>query len=101
MNLLIIAAIFFTIAMALFYAEVKHAPTIDEKEPFLHDDYNPNKALLLKARLEDDMFHFAETFCTNCKFYDGTAMCLHEENFGELVDNIIKHCKKESMFEAK
>ena len=92
---------FLCISAYIFYTEAKHAPLVDEKEPFLHDDYDPSRAMLLKARLEDDMFHFAETFCTNCKFYDGTAMCLHEENFGELADNLIKHCKKESMFEAK
>ena len=92
---------FLCLSAYLFYTEAKHAPLIDEKEPFLYGDYDPKKDPTLKAKLEDDMFHFAETFCTNCKYFDGTAMCLHEENFGELAGNLIKHCKKESMFEAK
>ena len=34
---------FFVLGAILFYTEVKNAPLIDDKEPFLHDDYDPAK----------------------------------------------------------
>ena len=98
---LIALGIFVIIVMGIFITEVKHAPFVDEKEPFLWDDYDPKKDPTKKLKLEDEELHYAKTFCEHCKFFDGTAMCLNENNFGELSINLIKHCKSISLFEAK
>lgn len=92
---------FLCISAYIFYTEAKHAPLVDEKEPFLHGDYGPKKDPTKKFKLEDEELHYAETFCEHCKFFDGTAMCLNEDNLGELSINLIKHCKAKSLFEAK
>jgi hypothetical protein len=34
---------FLALSAILFIVEVKNAPLIDDKEPFLHDDYDPAK----------------------------------------------------------
>lgn len=90
----IIFMIIVVVSMAAFLGEVKKAPLIDDKVPFLWDDYDPKKD---KSTEE---YHFVTTFCENCKFFDGTAMCLHEDNLGEIVRHRIKYCKEKSMFEA-
>lgn len=33
----------FIVFAVVFYAEAKNAIVVDEKEPFLHDDYNPKE----------------------------------------------------------
>ena len=99
MILLGIVVVFFIVVMVLFAKEVINAPTISDKVPFLWDDYDP-KNDPTSAFFEEEL-HYTETFCKNCKFYDGTAMCLHENNFGELNINLINYCKKNSIFEAK
>ena len=97
MIILGIAVVFFIVIMVVFAKEVKNAPTVDEKEPFLWDDYNPMK----EANVDEDVFRYTKTFCKHCKFYDGTAMCLHENNFGELTKHVVINCKDKSMFEVK
>ena len=99
MIILGIVVVFFIIVMVLFAKEVRNAPTISDKAPFLWDDYGP-KNDSTSAFLEEELHH-TETFCKNCKFFDGTAMCLHENNFGEININLINYCKKNAIFEAK
>jgi uridylate kinase len=99
MIILGIVVVFFIIVMVLFAKEVKNAPTINDKAPFLWDGYDP-KNDPTSAFFEEELHH-TDTFCKNCKFYDGTAMCLHENNFGEININLINYCKKNSIFEAK
>lgn len=72
-------------AIILFY-EVKHAPLIED------DDYMPK---------EEEVVKYCETFCQHCKFFDGTATCLHEDIFGVLSNHLVDLCKKDSFFEAK
>lgn len=36
-------AIVLVIGLGLFMIEIKNAPKCDPTEPFLHDDYDPNK----------------------------------------------------------
>ena len=45
---LIIFAIIAMIGIGVFMKEVKNAQTVDPTEPFLHDDYDPNKDETLK-----------------------------------------------------
>ena len=85
---IIVLAVMFVVSSAIFIGEARHAPLIDDKAPFLWDDFDPKE------------YHFMETFCQHCKFYDGTAMCLHGENFGELGKHVVEYCKKKSFFEA-
>ena len=87
-------AILLIISLVLFIIEIKKAPLIDDKEPFLKGDYDPKEDPTLA------IYDYVETFCKNCKFYDGTAMCLHEDNIGVVDMNLIEACKKASMFEA-
>lgn len=94
MIILYFLAILFIISLVLFIIEIKKAPLIDDKEPFLNGDYGPKEDPTLA------IYDYAETFCKNCKFYDGTAMCLHENNIGVVDINLIEICKKGSMFEA-
>jgi uncharacterized protein YxeA len=50
-NIMLVFAIFAIIAMigiGVFMKEVKNAKTVDPTEPFLHDDYDPNKDETLK-----------------------------------------------------
>jgi hypothetical protein len=35
--------VMFMLCLCIFYYEIKHAPTIDPKEPFLWDDYDEKK----------------------------------------------------------
>lgn len=91
---LYVLGIIFIISTVLFISEIKKAPLLDDKEPFLEDDYNPKKDPTLF------IYDYVEKFCKHCKFYDGTAMCLHEDNIGVVGLSLIDSCKKESMFEA-
>jgi hypothetical protein len=92
---LYVLGIIFIISTVLFISEIKKAPLLDDKEPFLEGDYDPKEDSTLA------IYDYAETFCKNCKFYDGTAMCLHEDNIGVVDINLIEVCKKASMFEAE
>ena len=82
----------FLFSIIIFYYEAKHAPLIPDTEPFLRGDYVPK---------EDELVKHAEIFCKNCKFFDGTATCLHENNFGLVTNHSEQLCKKESLFETK
>ena len=42
--ILIIALCVIIVGMALFFKEIKNAQTIDDKEPYLFGDYDPNKS---------------------------------------------------------
>ena len=95
MIILYFLGIMFIISTVLFIFEVKKAPLIDDKEPFLKGDYNPKEDPTLFAH------DYAEKFCKHCKFYDAVAMCLHESNVGVVGVNLIENCKKASMFEAE
>ena len=101
MIILGIVVVFFIIVMVVFAKEVKNAPTINDKAPFLWDDYGPKKDPTNKPKLEDEELRYAKIFCKNCNFFDGTAICLSEKNFGDLSITLIKHCKSNSLFEAK
>ena len=92
---IIILAVMFVVSSAIFIGEARHAPLIDDKAPFLWDDFDPKK-----KEVSEEEYHFMETFCQHCKFYDGTAMCLHEDNLGELGKHVVEYCKKKSFFEA-
>jgi hypothetical protein len=81
----ILAVLSLISAIILFY-EVKHAPLIED------DDYMPK---------EEEVVKYCETFCQHCKFFDGTAMCLQENNFGVLTNHLVDLCKKDSFFEVK
>ena len=41
--------ILFLVGVSLFVYEVGHAEWVDSTEPFLHDDYDPNKDPTLKS----------------------------------------------------
>jgi uridylate kinase len=99
MIILGIVVVFFIIVMVLFAKEVRNAPTISDKVPFLWVDYDPKKDP--SSDLFEKELHHTDAFCKNCKFFDGTAICLHENNFGEININLINHCKKNAIFEAK
>ena len=43
MIVLYVLGIIFIISTVLFISEIKKAPLLDDKEPFLEDDYNPKK----------------------------------------------------------
>lgn len=44
MTILLVAILaVMVIGMAFFFREIKNAPTIDDKEPFLRGDYDPKK----------------------------------------------------------
>ena len=89
MILTIVIAILVVISLIsaiIFFYEVKHAPLIED------DDYMPK---------EEEVVKYCETFCQHCKFFDGTATCLHEDIFGVLNNHLVDLCKKDSFFEAK
>ena len=96
---IIVLAVMFVVSTAIFIGEARHAPLIDDKAPFLWDDYEPKKDS--SSDLFEKELHHTDAFCKNCKFFDGTAICLHENNFGEININLINHCKKNAIFEAK
>ena len=100
MTVIIVAGIVFALITAtLIVREAKNAPLIDDREPFLWDDYDPKKDP--SSDLFEKELHHTDAFCKNCKFFDGTAICLHDNNFGEININLINHCKKNAIFEAK
>ena len=39
---------FLALSAVIFYFEAKNAPTVDPKEPFFHDDYDPDKDTALE-----------------------------------------------------
>ena len=80
-------AIIILLSAIIFFYEIKHAPIIE--------DDNDCK---LK---EETVVKYYETFCQHCKFFDGTAMCLHEDVFGVLNNHIVDWCKKDSFFKVK
>ena len=77
------------VSMILFIREIKKAPLIPDSEPFLNGDYIPN---------EEEHSKHCGVFCKNCKFFDGTAMCLHENHFGLIDEHKTKICKENSLF---
>ena len=85
---LIIIGVIFLMCCVLFTIEIKIAPFIDENKPFLWDDFEEEN-------------HYSKIFCKNCKFFDGTAMCLNEHNFGQISHGKIKSCEEKSLFEVK
>ena len=77
------------VSMILFIREIKKAPLVPETEPFLRGDYVPSG---------EEHFKHVNAFCKNCKFFDGTAMCLHENHFGLIDEHKAKICKEDSLF---
>jgi hypothetical protein len=71
---------------------------INEKEPFLWDEYDSKS---YEEKLEEYDNNFEKTFCQNCKLFDGVTMCLHGDNIGQITNDRILRCKRDSMFEAK
>jgi hypothetical protein len=78
------------VSMILFIREIKKAPLIPETEPFLKGDAAPTG---------EEYFRYFNTFCKNCKFFDKTATCLHEDNFGLIDEHKSRICKKRCLFE--
>jgi hypothetical protein len=84
--------LFIVVFMILLLREIKNAPLVPDTMPFLRGDYVPTG---------EEYFKYFNTFCKNCKFFDGTATCLNEHNFGVVDDHNTKVCKKDSIFEPK
>ena len=78
------------VSMILFIREIKKAPLVPDTKPFLRGDYVPNG---------EKHFKHVNTFCKNCKFFDGTATCLHEQHFGLIDKHKTEFCKENSLFE--
>ena len=77
------------ICIIIAYVEAKKAPTIDDKIPFLHDDYDENL---------DPVKKYKDVFCEHCvKNIDG--FCNNGIHFSKINEDIIKMCKKEHFFE--
>ena len=80
------------VIMILLLREIKNAPLIPDTEPFLRGDIAPTR---------EKYFRYFNTFCKNCKFFDGTATCLTEHSFGIINEHNTNICKTESLFEPK
>ena len=80
------------VSMILFIREIKKAPLVPDTKPFLRGDYVPTG---------EEYFKYFNTFCKNCKFFDGTATCLTEHSFGIINEHNTNICKTESLFEPK
>lgn len=78
--------------MILLLREIKNAPLVPDTMPFLRGDYVPTG---------EEYFKHFNTFCRNCKFFDGTATCLAEHSFGIINEHNTNICKTESLFEPK
>jgi hypothetical protein len=88
-NIIVYAVIaWFVFSIILAYFEIKNAPIIDEKEPFLHGDYDP-------------LIEHHNKYCVNCAFLDNDGKCLHRYNVRNVDTQAIENCIKESMFKAK
>jgi len=79
------------IVSLLFSYEIRHAITILDTEPFLKGDYAE----------EEPYVKYHNVYCKNCKFFDGTATCLHEHSFGILSNHNTIICKTDGFFEPK
>jgi hypothetical protein len=86
--LLCVLAVIVVVSISLFLYEAKHAPLIDDSQPFLHDEF-------------DDVNNHCEVFCKNCIFFDKIAMCLHGDNLGQIDFHTIHKCNKESLFKPE
>ena len=75
-------------SLTLAYIGIKEAQVVDDREPFLHGDY-------------DQYTDYYNKFCENCIFLDKDGKCLHRSVIQPITRDIIDKCKKESMFEAK
>ena len=65
----------------LVYVEAKKAPVIDERKPFLHDDYDEDL---------DPTKKYMSVFCQHCV-----------KHFKKINDEMVETCKKEEYFEVK
>lgn len=92
-----IGVAYIIISAIMFAYEIKHAPLVDEKEPFLRGDYDPKK----DPTMHTVEYDHAEKFCKFCKYYDGVAMCLHEDNLGQITHDLVMCCKNNSYFNTK
>ena len=75
-------------SLVLAYLEIKKAPIIDDREPFLFGDY-------------DNMLEHYNKFCKNCALLDEDNKCLHRHVIQPITRDIIEKCTAESMFVAK
>lgn len=92
-----IVAIWLIAVGILFAREIKKAPLVDERAPFLRGDYDPKN----DPSIHTVEFDHAEKFCSHCKYYDGVAMCLNDNNFGQITHDLVLCCKNNSYFEVK
>ena len=86
-----IIAAWVIVCVILVYVEVKKAPVIDERKPFLHDDYDEDL---------DPTKKYMSVFCQHCaKNLDG--YCNNGKYFRKIGDEMVEICKKEEYFEVK
>lgn len=86
--ILCVVAVIILVSLGIFLYEIKHAPLIDDNQPFLHGDY-------------DEINKHCDTFCKNCIFFDKIAMCLHGDNLGQIDNHTIHKCNRESLFKPE
>ena len=80
------------LSLILLIIEIKKAPLVDDKRPFLHDDYDPEK---------DPTAKYVSVFCNNClKNLDG-IYCNNGVHLRKIGDEMIEECEKEKYFEPK
>lgn len=79
------------IVSLLFSYEIRHAPIVPDTEPSIEGDYAE----------EEPYVKYHNVYCKNCKFFDGTAICLHGNNFGMLSNHNTIICKTDGFFEPK
>ena len=79
------------ICIVLVYVEVRKAPIVDDKMPFLHDDYDENK---------DPIEKYKEVFCEHC-IKNVTGFCNNGKHLSRIGEDMINMCKKEQLFEAE
>ena len=85
-----VAIVWLIASLILFFVEIKKAPVIDEREPFLHGDYDE------KA---DPTEAYMSAFCAHCiKNIDG-KFCNNGVHLRKLGDEMVETCKKEEYFE--
>ena len=80
------------ISLTLLVYEIKKAPVVDEKLPFLNGDYD---------MYNDPTKNHKEALCKNClKNIDG-IYCNNGKHLKKIGDDMVAECIKEQYFEPK
>ena len=85
-----IAIIWLIASIILFAVEIKKAPIIDERKPFLHGDYDEKV---------DPTEAYMTIFCAHCKKNIDGKFCNNGVHLRKLGDEMIESCKEEEYFE--